>query len=179
MASTSPINGTVLNINDGIEKVTGRVAVSLTLGIGLVYQDGSNGWKNSPTNGTIHADQLYWNPTILVSTATLGDIVGTFYGEGARVIGTADGVLTAGGFCKASTNHENQFIALADPVAATIGATFGGGTATEAAIDAIRDWQRNKIARYLGHPLEVIGTTTDNTDAANEETNCVFEITRG
>lgn len=179
MASTVPIVGTIINKNDVTDKVTGMVAVSITLAKGLVYQDGSNGWKNAPTDGSIHGDELYWNPTALVSTSTLGAIVGTFYGNGARVVGVADGTITAGQWCKASTNVANAFIKTADPTNTTLAATYAGGTALKTQIDAIRNWQRSKVARYIGHALEVIGNSTNPTSSADTETNCVFEIQRG
>ena len=181
MVSSDPILGTVINMSDVQDKKSGPVAVSITLGVGLVYEDGANGWKVAPTDGTIHADELYWNPTSLTSTATLGGVTGTFYGEGARVIGKADGAIVVDQFCEASTTsaHGGQLLALADPSNATTGATYGGGTATKAAIDAIRDWQRDKIALYKGHANEVNRVGVVATDAADEDENCIFEITRG
>ena len=178
MTSTIPILGTVINQNDVTDKVTGSVAVSITLAVGLVYQDAANGWKNAPTDGSIDGDRLYWNHTALTSTATLGEIVGTFYGNGSRVVGKSDGIITAGNWCKASTSFANGFITN-DLVAATIGATFGSGTATETAIDAVRDWQLAKVARYIGHCLEVVGNETNPTSSADLDVNCVFEIQRG
>src|SRR3990167_10877376 len=163
MTSTSAIYGTVINKNEVQDKVTGPVAVSITLAIGLVYQDGANGWKNAPVDGTIHGKQLFWNDKALVSTATIGEIVGTFYGEGTKVIGKSDGVITVDAWCKASTSFANGFIILADPANAI--------TPTAAEVDAIRNWQRAKIAIYKGHSLEVIGNTTLPTSSANLETN--------
>ena len=181
MASSDPVLGTVMNMNDVSDKKSGPVAVSITLGVGLVYEDGVNGWKQAPTDGTIHADELYWNPTSLTSTATLGGVTGTFYGEGAKVIGKADGAIVVDNKVKASTtsSHGGQLISLADPANATTGATYGGGTATKAAIDAIRDWQRNKIAIYKGHANEVNNVGAVATDAVDEDINCVFQVTRG
>lgn len=178
MTTTSPIYGTILNKNEVQDKVTGPVAVSITLAIGLVYQDGANGWKNAPTDGSVYGRQLYWNEKSLVSTATLGEIGGTFYGEGAKVVGKSDGVITSQAWCKAGTAIANAFIINSDPANTTLAATFAD-TEAEAAIDAIRNWQRAKIAIYKGHVLEVIGNTTLPTSSADTETNCVFEITRG
>lgn len=181
MASTNPVYGTVLNKEEVQDKQSGPVAVSITLAIGLVYKDGANGWKQAPTDGSIHADQLYWNPISLTSTSTLGEVVGTFYGEGARVVGKADGAIVVDNYCKASTtsSHGGQFISLADPSDATVGATFGGGTATETAINNIRNWQRNKVAIYKGHALELNQVDDLPTDAVDEDTNGVYEIVRG
>lgn len=179
MTSTAPVIGTVLNKNDVQDKQSGPVAVSITLAVGLVYKDGANGWKNAPTDGSIHGDQLYFNPISLTSTATLGEVVGTFYGEGARVVGKAYGAIVVDEYCKASGTTAGSFEALADPADATVGATFGGGTATETAINAIRNWQRNKVALYKGHALELNQVDDLPTDALTTETNCVFEIVRG
>jgi hypothetical protein len=172
MTSTKPIYGTIINKNEVQDIVTGPVAVSITLAIGLVYQDGSNGWKNAPTDGSIHGRKLFWNERALVSTSTLGEIVGTFYGEGAKVVGKSDGIITANSWCKASTNFANGFIILSDPSGAST-------TPTAAEVDAIRNWQRNKIAIYKGHALEVTGNTTLPTSSADLETDCIFEISRG
>ena len=174
MTSTNPVLGTVINSVDVKDIQSGPVAVSITLGIGLVYKDAANGWKAAPTDGTIHADQLYWNPRSLTSTATLGEIVGTFYGEGARVIGKADGAIVVDNYCKASTtsSHGGQFISLADPSGAAT-------TPTAANVNAIRDWQRNKVAIYKGHALELNQVDDLPTDAVDEDITCVFEIVRG
>lgn len=181
MASTNPTYGTVINKNDVKDIQSGPVAVSITLPIGLVYKDGANGWKQAPTDGSIHADQLYWNDKSRTSTSTLGVVQGTFYGEGARVVGKADGAIVVDEYCRASQtgSHGGQFEALADPANATVGATFGSGTATETAIDAIRTWQRNKIAIYKGHALELNQVDDLPTDAVDEDTNGIYEIRRG
>lgn len=179
MASTKPIHGTIINKNEVQDKVTGPVAVSITLAIGLVYQDGANGWKNAPTDGSIHGKALFWNEKALVSTATIGEIGGTFYGEGAKVVGKADGVITADAWCKASTSFANGFIINSDPANTTVAGTYATATEAKDQIDAIRNWQRAKVAIYKGHVLEVIGNTTLPTSSADLETDCVFEITRG
>lgn len=174
MTSSNPTYGTVINKNDVQDKQSGPVAVSITLAIGLVYKDGANGWKQAPTDGTIHGDQLYWNPISLTSTATLGEVVGTFYGEGARVVGKADGAIVVDNYCKASTtsSHGGQFITLADPSGAAT-------TPTAANVDAIRNWQRSKVAIYKGHALELNQVDDLPTDAVDEDTNGVYEIVRG
>ena len=171
MVSTKPIYGTILNKNEVQDKITGPVAVSITLAIGLVYLDGANGVKNAPTDGSVHGKQLYWNEKALTSTATIGEIGGTFYGEGSKVVGKSDGVITSQAWCKASTSFANGFIILADPSNAV--------TPTAGEVDAIRNWQRNKVAIYKGHVLEVTGNTTLPTSSADLETDCVFQITRG
>ena len=178
MTSTNPVYGTVLNENDVQDKQSGPVAVSITLAIGLVYKDGANGWKNAPTDGSIHGKAFYWNPISLVSTATLGEKTGTFYGEGARVVGKADGAIVVDAYAKASTNVANALMALTDPANAALNATFSD-TETEAAIDAIRNWQRNKVAIYKGHALELNQVNSLPTDATDTQTTCVFEIVRG
>lgn len=174
MTSSNPVYGTVLNSQEVKDIQSGPVAVSITLAIGLVYKDAANGWKQAPTDGTIHADELYWNPISLTSTATLGAVVGTFYGEGARVVGKADGIIAVDEYVKASTTsaHNGQFIALADPSGAAT-------TPTAANVDAIRNWQRWKIGLYKGHALELNRVDNLPTAAADEDTNIVVEIRRG
>ena len=174
MTSSNPVLGTVINMNDVQDKKSGPVAVSITLGVGLVYEDGSNGWKQAPTDGTIHADELYWNPRSLTSTSTLGGVTGTFYGEGARVTGQADGAIVVDQKCKASTtsSHGGQLMALADP-------SDQPTTPTASSINAIRNWQRDAVAIYKGHANEVNNVGVVATNAADEGTNCVFEIVRG
>ena len=171
MASTDPIVGTVINRNEVQDKKSGPVAVSITLGVGLVYEDGANGWKNAPIDGSIHADELYWNPTELISTAVLGGVIGTFYGEGARVIGVADTAIVVDQKCKASTNVAQALEPNADPANST--------TPTSGEVDAIRDWIRDTVAIYKGHALEVNRVDAVATNAVDTETNCVFEIVRG
>jgi len=180
MASSDPVLGTVMNKNDVQDKKSGPVAVSITLGVGLVYEDGVNGWKQAPTDGTIHADELYWNPTAKTSTATLGGVTGTFYGEGARVIGKADGIIVVDQYVKASTTtaHGGQLIKLDDLGTPALDATFSD-TEVEAAFNAARDFQRNKIALYKGHANEVNNVGAVATDAVDEDINCVFQVTRG
>ena len=173
MASSDPVLGTVMNMNDVTDKKSGPVAGSITLGVGLVYEDGANGWKQAPTDGTIHADELYWNPTAKTSTATLGGVTGTFYGEGAKVIGKADGAIVVDNKVKASTTsaHGGQLISLADPAAGT--------TPTAGQLDVITAWVKNKIAIYKGHANEVNNVGAVATDAVDEDINCVFQVTRG
>ena len=173
MASTNPVYGTVINKNDVKDIQSGPVAVSITLPVGLVYKDGANGWKQAPTDGSIHADQLYWNEKSLTSTAVLGAVTGTFYGEGARVVGKADGAIGVDGKCRASqtSSHGGQFQANADPAAAT--------TPTATQLDTLKDWIRNTIAIYKGHALELNKVDTLPTAAVDEEENGIYEIVRG
>lgn len=178
MASTNPTYGTVLNKNEVKDIQSGPVAASTTLGIGLVYKDGANGWKQAPTDGSVYADRLYWNEKSLDnSSGSLGGKSGTFYGEGARVVGKADGAITVDAKCKASTTsaHGGQFIVNSTPADATT-------TPTAAQLNAVKNWVRHTIAIYKGHALELnrIGSTTASlpTDAVDEDTNVVFEIRR-
>ena len=174
MASTNPVYGTVLNKNDVQDKKSGPVAVSITLPVGLVYEDGANGWKQAPTDGSIHADELYWNEKSLTSTATLGGVTATFYGEGARVVGKADGAIVVDAKCRASqtSSHGGQFQANADPADATT-------TPTATQLNALKNWQRNTIAIYKGHALELNRVDSVATNAVDEEENGVYEIVRG
>lgn len=178
MTSTKPINGTILNKLDVTDKKSGKVAASTTLAIGLVYQDGANGWKNVPTTAAVLGKDCYWNEKAIDNSAgSLGDKTGTFYGEGALVVGTADGAIVIDSWCKPSTNHANQLMALTDP-AATLGTTYNKTTA-QAQINEITTWQKSKVAIYKGHVLEITAANGLATDAVDEETDVVYLIKRG
>jgi len=153
MASSEPVYGTILNREMVSDVKTGPVAVSTTLAIGLVYQDGANGWKNATSQS---GEDVYWNETEIISTAVLGEKVGTFYGSGALVVGKSDGVIAVNGRCKNGT-VANAFVANT--------------------VSAIAD-QLLTCARYLGHPQERTGNETLPTSSADTEENCVFEIVR-
>jgi len=153
--------GLVLNKDDVKDKVSGPVAASTTLNPGLVYEDGANGWKQAPTTGAAIGNEVYWNPvTIDNSSGALGDKVGEFYGEGARVVGQADGAIPVDGRVKPSTtaSHEGQFIA--------------------GVITAIADLE-DLCGTYKGHYLtEINQVGVSRTAAADAETDCVFELRR-
>jgi len=179
MTSTKPIQGTILNKLDVTDKKTGQVAASTTLAIGCVYQDGSNGWKNVPTDASILGKDIYWNEkSIDNSSGAKGDKSGTFYGEGSLVVGKADGAIVIDSWCKPSTNNANELMALSDP-AATLDATYGGGTTVTAQINEITTWQKSKTAIYKGHALETNRMDTLATDAVDDDVDCVFLIKRG
>jgi hypothetical protein len=154
MPSSEPRYGEVLNREEVTDRKTGPVAVSITLAVGLVYQDGVNGWKNATSQS---GEDVYWNETEIVSTATLGEKVGTFFGSGAIVVGKSDGIITANARVKNGT-VANAFVA---------------NTVT-----LIAD-QLLTCGRYLGHPQERTGNETLPTSSADLETNCVFVIERG
>jgi hypothetical protein len=178
MASTKAPIGTVFNKDNVKDKKSGQVAASTTLAVGLVYQDGSNGWKNAPTDGSVAGKDLYWNPAAIDNSAgSKGDKTGTFYGNGAIVVGKSDGVIVVNQWCKPSTNFANGFITLTDP-SATVGATYGSGTTVGAEINEITTWVLARCARYLCHVLEYNNVSALPTSSADTETDCVFQITR-
>lgn len=177
MTSTKATIGTVLNKNLVRDVKSGKVAASTTLAVGLVYQDTTDGWKNAPTDGSVKGKDLYWNPVAIDNSAgALGDKTGTFYGNGAIVVGKSDGIISVNQWCKAGTNVANAFIALSDP-ASTLAATYNA-TDASVEIDEITGWIKNKVARYLCHVLEYNNVSALPTASADLETDCVFLIAR-
>jgi hypothetical protein len=151
--------GDVLNKHAVTDVISGPVAASTTLGIGLVYEDGANGWKNAPTDGSIEGRSMYFNPvSIDNSSGSLGDKIGTFYGEGALVVGTADTAIAVDAHCKASTNVAQAFEDV------TITTTLG---------DLL-----DVVAIYRGKVHERTESGTSRTAAADTDTDCVFQIVR-
>lgn len=178
MTSTKATIGTVLNKDEVKDVISGQVAASTTLAVGLVYQDGSNGWKNAPTDGSKQGIVMYWNEKAIDNSAgSKGDKTGTFWGDGAIVVGKSDGIIVARAWCKPSTNFANGFITLTDP-SATLGATYGGGTTVKGQINEITTWLTARVARYLCHVLEYNNVSALPTSSADTETDCVFEIVR-
>lgn len=153
MPTSEATLGTILNREEVTDRITGPVAVSTTLAVGLVYQDGANGWKNATSQS---GEVCYWNETELISTAVLGEVVGTFFGTGALVVGYSEGVITAGARCKngavANGFIINTVVAVADVLLT--------------------------CAHYKGHLLERTGNETLPTSSADTDDNCVFEIVR-
>lgn len=165
--------GTILNKAEVTDRVSGPVAASTTLGIGPVYEDGANGWKNAPIDGSILAARLYWNErSINNSTGAKGDKVGTFYGIGALVVGKAEGAIVVDAAAKASEVTAQSLSSLASP-------TNPSATYAEAEADSLYNYIVKKFAFYRGHVNEVTGVKTSRTDAATTETNCVFEVRKG
>lgn len=168
--------GTILNKNDPAVVVrSGPVAANTKLLIGLVYQDGANGWKNSPVDGSIPARRLYWNCIEIDNTGgALGDKTGSFYGKNACVVGKADGVINVGSAVKASesTGKNGQFQALADP-------TNPGASYSETEADSLFHYVLKKVAGYIGHVNEIKSIDKLATNAADGETNVVFVLEGG
>lgn len=158
--------GTVINKDDlSVVKKSGPVAANENLGIGLVYLDGANGWKNAPTNGSIIASRLYFNPVVKNNTGgALGALTGTFYGLNAEVVGKIEGTMALNSKCKASSTTAQSFAAL------TI------RTDTIANNSADRDAE---VAGYLGHVGEIKSIDSLATAGADAETNGVFKIVGG
>lgn len=158
--------GTILNKDSkSVVKKSGPVAANTNLGIGLVYLDGANGWKNAPTDGSVIASRLYFNPIALDnSTGAKGDKTGTFYGLNAIVVGKNEGTTALNSKCKASGTTAQAFAAL------TI------RTDTLANNSADRDAE---VAGYLGHIGEISQKDSLATAGANGETNCVFVMKGG
>jgi hypothetical protein len=152
--------GDVLNKHAVTDVQSGPVAASESLEIGLVYEDGANGWKVAPVDGSVEGRRLYWNPVLIDnSSGALGDKVGNYYGNGALVEGEADGAIAVGAYVKTSTNASH------------------GGIFLSVTVAAIGDWL-DVIGIYRGHRHETTETGTSTTAAADTETNCVVELVR-
>ena len=154
MATTEPTLGTVLNREQVSDRKTGPVKAGVILGVGLVYQDGANGWDNATSQS---GEVCYWNETVIDNSAgVLGDKVGTFFGTGALVVGYSEGIIAVNARCKNGT-VANGFVTNTVALVADVLLT---------------------CAIYKGHPLERTGNETLPTASADTETNCVFEIVR-
>ena len=163
------IYGSIQNKHQVSDRVQGDAAAGEDLEIGLVYQDGNNGWKNAPTDGSVPASRLYWNDRVINNSgdnAAKGDKGGTFYGTGSQMLGKADGIITVGQKCRASeTNgHGGQLQGL----------TVRGDSSANLAEDLAKI-----IAIYKGHANETVETNNDPTSAADGDENLIFEIVRG
>lgn len=158
-------NGTVLNKdNPGIERKYLPVAASTTLAIGPVYWDGANGLKNCTTTAPAagNAVVIYWNDTVQDNSAgALGGKYANVYGNGAIVVGTAQGAITVDAIVQVSvTTNAQRLEALAVTTVTHVLTAF---------------------AKYLGHVTEYKSQTNTSkpTDAVSGDTNCVFLIKRG
>ncbi len=166
-ASGSAKPGQLLNRESISDRLVGDVAAATKLLVGLVYQDGANGFKQAPVDGTIAARALYWNPyEIDNASGSKGDKIGTFYGNCARVVGKADGAIAVNAPCRASETaaHGGQFESL------TIRTDSVPNNATD--VQAL-------VALYKGHIGETVETANDPTAAVDGEEDLVFEIVRG
>ena len=158
--------GTIINEDsESVVKKSGPVAAGVNLGIGLVYLDDANGWKNAPTNGSIIASRLYFNPVALDNTnGVKGDKTGTFYGLNAQVVGKIEGTMALNSKCKASGTTAQAFAAL------TI--------RTDTVVNNQADNDAH-VAGYLGHVGEIKSKDSLATAGANNETNGVFVMLGG
>jgi hypothetical protein len=193
----SPV-GSVLNSSASLARITAIVKSGNAIAVGLVYEDGSNGWKNAPTDSSKLAKDLYWCPDSFASQSVDKKI--TVYDlDGLEVVGKADGTLVLDTEVKASTTsgHGGQLITNPEPTSAftaadagTVDGTYG---AAEAAVieanrtriaelvtreAAIRTWVKHTVGHYIGHEAEIREGTT-RTNAADAETTCVFVLRRG
>ncbi len=166
-ASGSVLPGQVLNRESVSDRIVGDVAAATKLLVGLVYQDGANGFKQAPVDGSVNGRALYWNSyEIDNASGSKGDKIGTFYGTGARVCGKADGAIVVNAPCKASATaaHGGQFASV----------TVRSDTTPNLAADL-----QAIAAIYKGHIGETVETANDPTDAVDGDENLVFEMVRG
>ena len=165
MAATKQNLGQVLNSeNTAVERVSGPVKAAVNLGIGWVYEDGTNGWTNALTNGSISAKALYWNDKVRDNSAgAKGDIYGTFYGNNAKIVGKAEGAIVRDAIFMTSEVTAQSCAAL----------TLRTDTLANNAADRAK-----RLGFYKGHALEVNDVKTSRTDAATTQEDCVFIIAR-
>lgn len=133
----------------------------------FVYEDGTNGAKVVPTDSSIEAKLCRFiendsnNLTISgIQDGNKGDKAVETYKTGAIVIAKCDGAITVGSLVKPSTTTAGQVEALSTP-------SDAASPPTDANVNAIRDWDKMKLARYLGHGGEGQGIGNDPTDAAD------------
>lgn len=159
--------GTILNKLDiGAKGFSAVVKAAITVIPGLCYIDGANGVKNAPVDGSRDADELFWIEKSAGSATETKDKKVTIYPiAGLIVIGQAEGAIVVNVECKPATT-----------------ASHGGWFITHVIrTDTVANHNTdNKIfcATYRGHEAEwKEGKTL--TDAADLETNCVFELRGG
>ena len=175
--------GDVINRADVKDVITGPVAASTSLVIGLVYEDAANGWKQAPVDGSISGQKMYWlDRDTDNSSGSLGDKIITVYGDGAIVVGKADGAIPVDGRVKASTtaSHNGQFISNPVPTVADEGDTSMTDLGAEiaAATQAVYTYFDQTVGKYLGNQKERTQSATSRTAAADEDTDCLVKIIR-
>lgn len=139
---------------------------SLTKGL-LVYQDGANGVKIVPTSSPPPASaiRVIENPSVN-NPGNLGDKAVEMFKSGCVAVIKLQGNMSIGGKGKASTTTAGSGAELADPADSALNATFDD-TEAEAELDAQRDFNRNYLFDYLGHPEEYIDANKAVTAATD------------
>lgn len=150
-------------------------ADNVSIGAGsLVYQDTTNGMKVVPTTSQPQASRIWFLEKAVDNTVTghaKGFVAGEVYKQGALVVGKADGTITPGAYCRASTNEAGSFQIMAIPADLT-----GGESPTEAEHILVLEFLRRAVAIYQGHLGEGKQIGNDPTDAADDDVNCVFRM---
>lgn len=168
---TAAVEGAILNKHMTDDVQIHDVAASTNIPNGrLCYQDGSNGLKLAPTDGSKAASLLrFVSVGADNSSGSKGDKKVESWKTRARVIGKCDGAIVVGTYAKTSNTsaHGGQFKQWTKPSNAT--------SPTAGEVDAVRDAEQEKVARYLGHIDEGIETGNLPTDAADEDLG-VFEL---
>ena len=169
--------GTILNKSASIPRITANFSTVATYVTGLVYEDGANGWKNSPTDGSEDRRELYWlEHGFVVATGEVKKT--TVYAlNGLMVVGIVDTAIVVDGYVKASTNHVGQLMAAVTPTIADEGDTsmvdLGGQLA--AADQSILTHYDTIVGHYIGSEDEIRDGLL-RTDAVDEDTDCVFVL---
>lgn len=166
--------GTILNKSASLPRITANFTTDATYLSGLVYEDGSNGWKQAPTDGSEDARELYWLEHGFTVSGT--DKKVTVYAiNGLQVVGRADAAIVIDGKVKASTNHAGELETEVTPTIADEGDTsmvdLGGQIA--AAGQEILTHYDTIIGHYMGHEDEIRDGLL-RTDAVDEDNDCVF-----
>jgi hypothetical protein len=154
MSFSTPYQGAVERLDLAVDQQVGDQAVSTTLTNGvLVYQDGANGIKVAPTDGSIPARRLRFAfgipPEGQTSNATLGNKkVNTIRGPNVIVIGKCDGAISVGSYCRASeTNGKNG--------------QFQAEVVDNSTVANLAAYLNKRIAIFLGKASGAGGITTN------------------
>lgn len=164
----TPVLGDVENRHLISDVVVGQVAANTDLLPGFVYQNGTNGYAQAPTDDSVLARRLRFlraeqnNLTISgIQDGNKGDKNCETYKKGAIVIAKIDGPCTVNQYVRNSTVTAGRVMKLAEP-ASPIGAT-----PTSAEFDNFVSYENLKLAQYLGHAGETTGTNNPPTDAVD------------
>lgn len=154
--------GQVLNLDAVTDRKVHKVAanVNITKGL-LVYQDGANGLKPAPTDGSVEAAKI----RVAIKDANntggaLGDKWCETVKSGAIVVVKAQGNITVDTDCMASETTAGSIAALPVPASP-------GGAYVQAEAVAVRNHTIKKLCRYLAHVDEGTQTGKEPTNATD------------
>lgn len=166
--------GTILNKSASLPRVTAVFSTDATYVTGLVYEDGANGWKNAPTDGSEDRRELYWLEHGFVVAGTTKKT--TVYAlNGLMVVGIVDTAIVVDGYVKASTNHVGQLMAAVTPTIADEGDTsmVDLGAQLAAADQSVLTQMDTVLGHYIGSEDEIRDGLL-RTDAVDLDEDAVF-----